>query len=436
MEIIFGKKYPIARNKDTNELSWMSVEFEKDVTGKILYKLRATHPRGVRLTYLKGKDFLLSDNIQRSLIRNFEVKTEESEFAADQTVTFEVLLPYDFQTRYLPLSFEKTNGVQELVLRLRFGDYKFMLASRVLNNVSFVENTPVMAAQPLDQLFLKRSQLKKRALKEAPKEMVSNVNVDDIYNDMKGDDSNFKSRIATNVEEAMEVDSSEQVLDEFDLLVNKYGPKNGQANSVIAPSPRPSSYASSAKSINLGEESELSYEDMQKQKNRDISGLPKEQQDILINPTTEDDYDNYMNDFVEEKENTTFKPDASIDEIIAQAGSFDKSMVVSEDDVAGVVGDIVEKEASKKSKPKTQLFVEPVDTEELFGFAPDNWNEPNQAPVLVMKPKPINKKRGLASMKKPERSNFVEMVPSKKPSANPMDDLFGGSEANPSGFGF
>jgi hypothetical protein len=438
MEIIFGRKYPIAQKTALDQLNWLSVEFEKDITGKVIYKLEATHPEGKKISYLKGKDYLLSEDIQKNMVRNFEVKVPEVEFGPDQKAIIEIVLPYDFQTRYLPIRFEKPNGYQEVVLRLRFGDYRFMLASRVLNTVSFVETAPVIAAKSLDQLFMRRSQLKKRAPKEVVAEQVANVQVDDIYNDIKAD-LKIESRIGTSVEEALAVDSSEQVMDDFDSLLNKYAPVE-ESNIAI----NKDALNATGKSLNV-KGSEISFEDSQNQGAFSASDLSK---DLKAN----NDHDAFIDDLVKEAQNIEFSAEATIEDIIAQAGNLEQ---YADDTEVGVEQEgyeiVTENETTDSQldsenqvanvKPK-KTYIPAVDTEALFGFAADNWVEPKSAPVLVMKPKPVDQKRRIASFEPPKRNNFVEFVPAKKTAPAKgvnMDDLFGGgndSGANPSGFGF
>lgn len=454
MEIIFGQKYPIAQKSSGDQLSWLSVQFEKDPTGKVVYRLEASHPTGKKLSYLKGKDYLLSEDIQKNMIRNFEVKVPEVEFDANGKIVFEVVLPYDFQTRYLPLKFEKPNGYQELVLRLRFGDYRFMLASRVLNNVSYIESVPMLAAKQLEQLYSSRSMLKKRAPKLVEKAAVAQVNVDDIYNDIR-QDLNIESRI-DKYDGANAVVENNAVDDDFDALLSKYSPTETKSQ------PEPSrDYAINPQNLNASGKSlkvkgkEVSFEDSQMQSgyNGTVSSA---EQDILNNPTTEKDYNSYVNDLMQEDKNTEFKSDATIDEIIAKAGQFDNeeqeigtgNLELSSEDQARLLesesalnSELQPKAEEIKPKPKKQVYIPPVDAEELFGFVSDNWVEPKSAPILVIKPKPVDQKRRISSFEPPKRNNFVEMVPAKKPkpAGVNMDDLFGGgntSEANPNGFGF
>lgn len=473
MEIVFGKKYPIAHKLDTKDLAWQSIQFEKDLTGKVIYKLQATHPRGIKLSYLKGKDYLLSEDIQKNMVRNFEVKQSEVMFDQNQNVVFEIVLPYDFQTRYLPLKFEKDDGYQEVVLRLRFGDYRFMLASRTLNTVSFVEAGPVLAAQPLERLFMKRSQLKKRAPKPVEEEKVSNVQVDDIYNDISKD-LNIQSRIVTDVDAVLASESSEEVMDEFDVLVNKYLPspeaqkaKTGSESLVLDKA----ALNATGGAIKVSGSNIVSYEDAQRQNGYNSDQLTDEQKQILDNPMTDKDYANYLNDATNVKiKDQDFDPDANIDQIIAEAVAYTRSESNNKEQYASLENDPAlegvklgyddeesdkledetsfnsedsESESeSRSSQSQSKAQIE-TDVEELFGFSNDNWIEPKSAPVLVIKPKPASKKRDLASFAAPKRNNFVEMVPSKTsprnaPGAN-MDDLFGGGDQGPgvnNGLGF
>ncbi len=470
MEIVFGKKYPIAHKLDSKELAWQSIQFEKDLTGKVIYKLQATHPRGIKLSYLKGKDYLLSEDIQKNMVRNFEVKQPEVMFDQEQKVTFEVVLPYDFQTRYLPLKFEKDDGYQEVVLRLRFGDYRFMLASRTLNNVSFVEAGPVLAAQPLERLFMKRGQFKKRAAKVVEAEKVSNVQVDDIYNDLSKE-LNIQSRIVTDVDAVLASESSEEVMDEFDVLVNKYLPSpdenKAQAGSESLVIDKKALNAT-GRNIKVGGNNIVSFEDAQQQSGYNSDNLSQEQKDLFDNPTTDKDYAQYLDDATSgKKQNQDFDPDASIDEIIAQAAEYTRSEENNPEQYASLENDpalegvkigyddesITDEENLNEESEDDDVEASPLnsktpsqiqaDVEELFGFSNDNWVEPKSAPVLVIKPKAASKKRDLASFAAPKRNNFVEMVPSKTapkpaPGTN-MDDLFGGGDQGPgvnNGLGF
>lgn len=451
MEIIFGRKYPIQQKVATGQLSWLSVQFEKDITGKVIYKLEASHPEGKKISYLKGRDYLLSEDIQTNMIRNFEIKVPEVEFDENQKAFFEVTLPYDFKTRYLPLKFETEKGYQEVVLRLRFGDYRFMLASRLLNTVSYTETEPVIAAKTVDQLFANREKLKRRPPKLIEKMEVAEVKVDDIYS-VLSKDMNIQSRIITDEQKAMAAQAQAEAPDEFDSILSKYAIDEDKAKLAMDPAQgikiNPEQMRAVSSKNNYGNSGNLS----------DNSDLSAEQLEILNNPTTESDYNAYVDDLVKDKESKGFDAEASIDEIIAQAGQFDRAEQAANiaelnnnmDEEEDSVGDDSSDEAlfnslstqssASSSKPKKQAYVPPVNTDELFGLPSDNWVEPKSAPILVMKPKPINQKRRLASFEPPKRNNYIEMVPA--PKAAPakgleMDDLFGGgAEANPSGFGF
>lgn len=438
MEIIFGKKYPIQQNSNKDQLSWTSIEFEKDVTGKVIYKLTATHPKGKKISYLKGKDYLLSEEIQRSMVRNFEVKFPDAEFDSNHRVSYELVLPYDFQTRYLPLKFETEDGYQDVVLRLRFGDYRFMLASKILNTVYNAENVSIANAKTVEQLFASRAQLKKRPDKVVEKQEVAAVNVDDIYG-VISKDLNIKSRIVTDVSQVAEAEPEEQVMDEFDSVLSQYLPSEKEAKSVSEVKnviPRPT------------------------EKSRDISyELSQVDQDVIANPTTEKDYNAYVENLIKDNEKPEeFNEDATVDDIINQAGRFEKQareeainkkiLNIEEEKLEQFLSSVngeepqeteEDMEAQKIPPPKQQVYVPPVDTEELFGLPSDGWVEPKSAPILVIKPQPVNQKRRMASFEAPKRNNFVEMTPAPKaaPPAGNMDDLFGGSsEANSSGFGF
>ena len=477
MEIIFGRKYPIQQKAGTNELSWLSVQFEKDLTGKVIYRLEASHPTGRKISYLKGRDYLLSEDIQNNMIRNFEVKMPEVEFGPTQRAIFEVALPYDFKTRYLPLKVETDKGYQEVVLRLRFGDYRFMLASRVLNNVLFQEAEPVIAAKTVDQLFAKREQLKKRPPKLIAKPEVREVKVDEIY-DVISKDLNIQTRIITDEQKALALDTPDPVNDDFDSILSKYAIDEEKAKAAVDP----------AQGLKINPEQLNAVTSNPSYNNElDTSGLTPEQQEVLNNPTTESDYNEYVENMVKEKDNDGFDAEASIDEIISQAGQFDRAdqaadIANSNDEMetednesenlesnesydqdlsseASSLAEDSESQASKdlaeldqllnqeteevkpvvKPKPKP-VVVAPVDTEELFGLPADDWIEPKSAPVLVIAPKPVDQKRRIASFEKPKRNNFVEMAFPPKPEPSKgvnMDDLFGGdTEANPSGFGF
>lgn len=435
MEIIFGRKYPIQQNANKDQLSWLSVTFEKDLTGKVLYKLEASHPQGKKISYLKGRDYLLSEEIQKSLVRNFEVKMPEVEFDTTGKATYEIVLPYDFQTRYLPLKFEKDGGYQEVVLRLRFGDYRFMLASRTLNTVANVDNIAVSSATTVEQLFAKRSLLKARPDKVEVKEEIVAVNVDDIY-DLTRQDLNIKSRIVTDVSQMAATETKEEVMDEFDVLINQYLPDEKQAKEVVA-----------VKAIEV--------KTAQAQNVSDEAALLEKQ--LTSNPASENDYNAYVEGLIKDEKKGEFGTDASVDDIIAQADQFGKieeerernkkilnmdeeqleQYLSSMDENGNPVGEIEEQAVAVQ--PKKEVYIPPVDTEALFGLPSDDWVEPKSAPILVMKPKPVDQKRRVASFEAPKRNNFVEMTPPPKSAPPPtvnMDDLFGGSGADSNGLGF
>ncbi len=459
MEIIFGQKYPIQQKTNSDQLAWLSVQFEKDITGKVIYRLEASHPKGKKISYLKGRDYLLSEDMQKNMIRNFEVKNPEVDFDIEQKAYFEVTLPYDFNTRYLPLKFETEKGYQEVVLRLRFGDYRFMLASRVLNSVSFVETEPVIAAKTVDQLFAKRELLKKRPPKLIEKQEIVEVKVDDIY-DVISKDLNIQTRIISDDAKAAAQDTQPAEMDEFDTLLSKYAIDENKAKSVTNPS--------QGMKINPQQLNSFTSNTSSTDGNLDTSNLSPEEQEILNKPTTESDYNAYVDDLVKEKKPGDFDGAASIDEIIAQAGQFDSAeqaaaIIKTSDDIESEdVDNEQDLSANDRSdemanqfenisntnettgfnrafKPKA-VYIPPVDTEELFGLPSQDWVEPKSAPVLVMKPKPVDQKRRIASFDKPQRNNFVEWTPAPKPAAAKgvnIDELFGADpEANSSGFGF
>ena len=202
MEMIFDKTHSIVPNLKQNKaytssLVWKSVEFKKTPAGKIIYKLQAYYPGGKYLSYLKDKDYILSDKVRDNLVNSFDVKTETVKFVNGLT-TFEVILPYDFKTRYIPLKFEKNDGFQDVVIRMRFGGYRFMLASRVLNNVVFVDpKKTLVAVNNPDILFSQRLGLKKR-LDGSDQQMIAekSINIDEIYNLTK-EELNIESNVAS-----------------------------------------------------------------------------------------------------------------------------------------------------------------------------------------------------------------------------------------------
>jgi hypothetical protein len=129
----------------------------------------------------------------------------------------------------------------------------------------------------------------------------------------------------------------------------------------------------------------------------------------------------------------------NIDDLMSEASSFDEDSDLAQNEEQSFEDDVEEVKPVVKPMPRP-VVVAPVDTEELFGLPSEDWIEPKSAPVLVMAPKPVNQKRRIASFEKPKRNNFVEMAFPPKPEPSKgvnMDDLFGGgTEANPSGFGF
>ncbi len=474
MEIIFGRKYPISQKAASNELVWKSIEFEKDPTGKVIYKLEASHPNGKKLSYLKGKDYLVSEDIQKNMVRSFEIKVPEVEFDSSKNVIYEISLPYDFKTRYLPLKFEKAGGYQEIVLRLRFGDYKFMLASRVLNNVSNIESAPTMAsAKEVDDLFLKRSQLKKRAPKLVEKIEVADVQVDDIYNALR-QDLNIETQIGTKSEIANNNAMGSQVPDEVDALLDKYLPTEEETKSVVNPT---QGYAVNPKSL-AGSKNSLNSNAKESVQNKQLipgSFNSSAQQNIINNPTTDSDYQAYVDDFTKVESKADFNPNASIDEIIAQAegapveskyGTVESSskkglstavktgrglaenstkeeiQVTGQGTKAGEItgGDVEIEEKPVRRAVKKRAYIAPVNTNELFGLPDDNWTETKTAPVFVMKPKARSKKRKTASFAPPARNNFVEWTPpnaSKLKKNKNINDLFGEQlKADQNVFGF
>ena len=114
MKMIFDTIHPISPNliqnkAYTSSLIWKSIQFKKTPAGKVVYKLQAYYPGGKSLTYLKGKEEILSDEVRDNLVNDFDVKTETIKFI-NGSATFEMILPYDFKTRYIPLKFEKNDG--------------------------------------------------------------------------------------------------------------------------------------------------------------------------------------------------------------------------------------------------------------------------------------------------------------------------------------
>ena len=189
MKMIFDTIHPISPNliqnkAYTSSLIWKSIQFKKTPAGKVVYKLQAYYPGGKSLTYLKGKEEILSDEVRDNLVNDFDVKTETIKFI-NGSATFEMILPYDFKTRYIPLKFEKNDGFQDIVVRMRFGGYRFRLASRVLNNVVFVKpQDALVAVNDSDKLFVQRLGLKRR-LDQNQMIAEKSIDVDSIYNSAK-----------------------------------------------------------------------------------------------------------------------------------------------------------------------------------------------------------------------------------------------------------
>lgn len=182
MEIIFDKTYNISRTANLTSLNWKSVTFTQISGGRIKYTLIAQHPEGKSLEYLPNADSVVSEEIKSRLIRKFDIVTSEITFK-DGEAHLEVELPYDFETRYLPIKLHKKDGYEDYVVRFRFGDYRFLVANKVINRTSAKDVSNIAGKDPND-LYKVRKQARRRVIIKKQEEAPT-YSVDDIYAEAK-----------------------------------------------------------------------------------------------------------------------------------------------------------------------------------------------------------------------------------------------------------
>lgn len=225
MQIIFDKTYNISRNAHITSLNWKTVSFTKLSGSRVKYQLVAQHPEGQKLEYLKSVDNSVSTEIKERLVRAFDISSAEMNFENGEVhVTLE--LPYDFETRYLPIKLVTQDGYEDYIVRLRFGDYRFLVANKVINRMTNRDVSKIAGKDPND-LYQVRKQAKRRVVIKK-KQDAPVFTVDDIYADAQA------NRPARNIAESGSAPGDTVVVEEkkieekslfsqFESLSQQYG---------------------------------------------------------------------------------------------------------------------------------------------------------------------------------------------------------------------
>lgn len=225
MEIIFDKTYNISRKANITTLNWRTVSFEKLSGNRVKYKLVAEHPEGKSIEYLSNVDSVVSEDIKKRLIRKFDITTSKIEFK-DGAAHFELELPYDFETRYLPIKLVKNNGHEDYVVRFRFGDYRFMVANKLIND-SVKKDISNIAAKDPNDLYQVRRQGKRRVIIRKQEESRV-VSVDEIYAEERPDATSVASETVGGSEglqrkQASTPSEDTSLFSQFESLAHQYG---------------------------------------------------------------------------------------------------------------------------------------------------------------------------------------------------------------------
>ncbi|MCO5113289.1 MAG: hypothetical protein M9899_03845 [Bdellovibrionaceae bacterium] len=236
MEIVFDKTYNISRKANMTTLNWKTVSFEKLSGNRVKYKLVAEHPNAKSLEYLQNVDAVVSEDIKSRLVRKFDIVTSNIEFKNGEA-HFELELPYDFETRYLPVKLVKDNGYEDYVVRFRFGDYRFLVANKLINNAVKKDISNIASKDPND-LYQVRRQAKRRVIIRKQESTVPVISVDEIYAASKSATSgSVASETAgqrTQASETPAVKEEQSLFSQFENLANQYGTDTVDVKKAIA----------------------------------------------------------------------------------------------------------------------------------------------------------------------------------------------------------
>lgn len=237
MEIIFDKTYNISRKANLTTLNWRSVKFNKTPSGRVKYELTAEHPEGVQIEYLRGVNESISKAIKEKMVGSYDVPQKTVKFDENGAAVIVLDLPYDFETRYLPIKVVKKNGYEDYIVRLRFGDYRFLVANKVLNRFSSKDVSNI-ASRDHNELYRKRRQLKRRIV--ITKEQGPAYTVDELYNETQQARgiATHESAATENQAQNFEAEASGgSLFDEFESLAQQYGTEAVEKEEVQADAP-------------------------------------------------------------------------------------------------------------------------------------------------------------------------------------------------------
>lgn len=372
MEIIFDKEYNISKKANITSLNWKAVTFSKVGAGRVKYTLKAEHQDGVTLEYLKDIDSMISKGIKNKMIGSYEVKNTKVEFQ-NGIATLEVEVPYDFETRYLPVKVIKKEGFEDYVVRLRFGDYKFLMANKVLNATGTIDPSKIASKDHRD-LYKNRKQLKRREVVKDTTQ-TQNVSVDEIYSDAKGT-STTNSVATSSSPKAPVVSEDASVYDQFENLAKQYEEEASIKNEPVEISSAEDLSATPSLESQVSEianDAASSYEAPKL-----AETLPAKDVDIVADstPMIEEVSDEVsVDDMLADEDKPASQTISSVgttvpsyaDQLKALQG--EDGSAVESDPIKGTSQDVIRSISSSEEKAKSK-----TEEDGVYGIKPQTWN--------------------------------------------------------------